>query len=93
MLTLTDNASTAVKELSERTLGAESTTGGLRIASAQDGFNVAVAAAPEPQDLVLENEGARVFLDEAASASIGDKILDAQKDDTGAIRFTLAPAV
>ena len=93
MLTLTDNASTAVKELAERTLGPDTTTGGLRIASAQDGFNVAVTAAPEPQDFVVENDGARVFLDEAASASIGDKVLDAQKDDTGAVRFALAPAI
>jgi len=93
MLTLTDNASTAVKDLSGRALGTE--TGGLRISSPEEGsssLSVTVAPAPEPQDDVVENGGARVFLDAGASAVVADKVLDAQLDDKGAVRFALTTA-
>jgi len=90
MLTLTDNASTAVKDLTGRAVGTE--TGGLRISSPEAGssnLSVAVAPAPEPADDVVENAGARVFLDANASAVVADKVLDAQLDDRGAVRFAL----
>jgi Fe-S cluster assembly iron-binding protein IscA len=93
MLTLTDNASTAIKDLSDRALG--TTTGGLRISSPEAGssnLSVAVAPAPEPQDAVVENAGARIFLDANASEVVADKILDAQLDDKGAVRFALVSA-
>jgi Fe-S cluster assembly iron-binding protein IscA len=98
MLTLTDNASTAVKSLAERTLGTEpdATTGGLRISTADgnsSSFNVAVAPQPEPADEVVESGGARVFLDGPASAAVDGKILDAQPDGSGALRFALLEAV
>lgn len=95
MLTLTDNASTAVKDLTGRALGVEPTevnAGGLRISSPEPGsssLSVAVAPAPEPADHVVENAGARVFLDANASAVVADKILDAHLDDKGAVRFAL----
>lgn len=94
MLTLTDNASSAVKSLADRTVGTD--TGGLRISAAADNpssFNVAVTPQPEPADEVVESAGARVFLDEAASKAVGDKVLDAQVDGEGALRFALADAV
>jgi Fe-S cluster assembly iron-binding protein IscA len=91
MLTLTDNASTAVRDLSTRALGTD--TGGLRISSPDDGstnLSVSVAPEPAPADEIVENAGARVFLDAQAAAVVGDKILDAQLDDAGAVRFALA---
>ena len=94
MLTLTDNASTAVKSLTDRTVTTD--TGGLRISAAAENpssFNVAVAPQPEPADEVVESAGARVFLDEAASLAVGDKVLDAQVDGEGALRFALADSV
>lgn len=94
MLTLTDSASSAVKDLSDRTLGTD--TGGLRIATANDGstnFAVTVTPEPEPTDQVVEASGARVFLDETASAAVSDKVLDARIDDEGGVRFALNSAV
>jgi iron-sulfur cluster assembly protein len=94
MLTLTENASTAVKNIAERTIGNES--GGLRISASTDGgpsFAVAVTPAPAPTDQVVESDGARVFLDETAAAAVGDKVLDAEVDAEGAVRFALAEAV
>jgi len=93
MLTLTDTASTAVKNLADRAIGAE--TGGLRISSPTDGstgFAVALAAEPDPADAVIENDGARVFLDQAAAEAVSDKTLDAQIDGDGAVRFALSPS-
>jgi len=95
MLTLTDNASSAVKSLADRSVGTD--TGGLRISAAADNpssFNVAVAPQPEPADEVVEGtDGARVFLDESAAKAVGDKVLDAQVDGEGSLRFALADAV
>jgi Fe-S cluster assembly iron-binding protein IscA len=91
MLTLTENASTIVKTIAAQTPGAES-DGGLRISSKDaesTDFTVAVTPAPEPQDLVVESSGARVFLEENAAVVLSDKVLDAQVDDEGAVRFAI----
>jgi hypothetical protein len=40
---------------------------------------------------VLEEDGARVFLEEIAADTLEDKILDAQVDDQGGVQFTIAP--
>ncbi|KQQ01533.1 MULTISPECIES: hypothetical protein [unclassified Rathayibacter] len=92
MLTLTDSASTIVTTITSQTdTPAE---GGLRI-SGDDldarNFAVAVAAAPETTDAVVEQGGARVFLDVAASVALEDKVLDAQVDDSGAVSFGVTP--
>jgi iron-sulfur cluster assembly protein len=93
MLTLTENASTIVKTIAAQTPGADD--GGLRISSKDSGttdFTVAVTASPEPRDEVVESDGARVFLEEEAAAVLFDKVLDAQVDDEGAVRFALGTA-
>jgi Fe-S cluster assembly iron-binding protein IscA len=46
--------------------------------------------APQPGDQVLEEDGARVFLEETAAVTLDDKILDAQVDDNGGVQFTIA---
>ncbi|MGV8884574.1 MAG: Fe-S cluster assembly protein HesB [Microbacteriaceae bacterium] len=84
----------AVKNIAERSIGSE--TGGLRISASTDGSaGLAVAVTPEPAatDQVIESDGARVFLDETAAAVVGDKVLDAQVDGEGAVRFALAESV
>ncbi|MET0715022.1 MAG: Fe-S cluster assembly protein HesB [Mycetocola sp.] len=91
MLTLTENASTIVRTITTQSTGTEE--GGLRISSpAPESADLAVAVAesPEPLDEVVEVAGARVFLEENAAASLGDKILDAQVDEDGAVRFAIA---
>lgn len=90
MLTLTDTASTAVKTIADRALGADA-DGGLRISSTDDsGFAVAVATAPEATDDVVENHGATVFLEKQASDALTDKVLDALVDPDGSVSFAIA---
>lgn len=86
MLTLTDNASTIISDIATQMPD----TSGLRIASGEgDAFEVTAAAAPEPGDQVVEQGGATVFLNEAASLQLDDKILDAAVDQTGNVQFAL----
>ena len=92
MLTLTDTASTAVSSITERTLGQDS-DGGLRISSGQeDGFEVTIASGPQPTDEVVTSGQAHVYLEQNASSALTDKVLDAEIDETGAVRFALANA-
>jgi iron-sulfur cluster assembly protein len=93
MLTLTENASSAVKNLASQI---PTETGGLRIAEAADpqaGYALSLAPAPEQGDTVVESDGARVFVDEAATVALGDRILDARVDPDGSVGFALAQAV
>jgi iron-sulfur cluster assembly protein len=96
MLTLTENAAVVVTNLADRTLGAlpDATDAGLRISSTEagDNFEVAVAPRPEPSDQVVESAGARVYLEETVATVLDDKILDAQIDEGGSVRFSLAQA-
>lgn len=92
MLTLTDTASTVVKEFVVRAGEAES--GGLRIdapSPQSTDFTVAITAAPEPDDQVVEQDGARVFLAEPATIALADKTLDARVDEGGRVAFDLLP--
>lgn len=89
MLTLTENASTLIKNLAEQTAVAENA--GLRISTGEDAAQLSVdlTPAPEPDDKVIESEGARVFLEENAALALDDKVLDAHMDDAGAVRFQI----
>jgi Fe-S cluster assembly iron-binding protein IscA len=89
MLTLTENAGVVVKNLADRTVGPAE--GGLRISSAAtaDNFEVAVAPRPEPRDQVVESGGARIYLEPDAATALDGKVLDAQIDEAGAVRFSL----
>lgn len=92
MLTLTENASTVVKTLVDQTGSADE--GGLRIsqdAPDSPALHVIPSESPQPGDQVLEEDGARVFLEETAAETLDDKILDAQVDDRGGVQFTIAP--
>lgn len=90
MLTLTENAQTAVKSIVAN--GPEAETSGLRIHGADDpasGFALSVVTAPESTDTVVDESGARVFLDAGAAAALDDQVLDAQVDTEGGVRFGL----
>ena len=90
MLTLTENASTLIKNLADQTTVADDA--GLRISAEGDNKNLSVdlIPAPEPTDQVIETAGARVFLEESAAVMLDDKVLDAQLDEGGAVRFAIA---
>lgn len=91
MLTLTDSATTVVKAIIDQNPGAESV--GVRInsqgADANFELGVAVVAAPEEADIVVEHDGARVFLDETATTLLADKVLDAQVGQDGSVNFAI----
>jgi iron-sulfur cluster assembly protein len=91
VLTLTENASTVVKTIVDQSIeGAEA---GLRISQdAEDSpaLHVIATAQPLPGDRVLEEDGARVFLEETAAETLEDKVLDAQVDDNGGVQFTIS---
>ena len=52
-------------------------------------LGVAVVEAPADSDEVIEEEGARVFLDSATTDYLEAKVLDASGSDEG-VRFTIA---
>ncbi len=88
MLTLTENTSTIVKQLTDSPEAPESA--GLRISATPDA-QLAVTAAdqPEPGDQVVEQDGATVYLDPKAAEVLDDKVLDAGVDESGNIEFGL----
>ena len=45
--------------------------------------------APLPGDRVLEEDGARVFLEQNAAGTLDDKVLDAHVDEAGGVEFTV----
>lgn len=91
MLTLTETAATAVKTISSQI---PTEDGGLRIRDTgpDTGFELALAQEPQQGDAVVEAEGARVFVDSAASAALDDRVLDAEIGDDGSVRFALGVA-
>jgi iron-sulfur cluster assembly protein len=95
MLALTVSAVQAVQEIlssSEETPEA----GGLRLvaerAGAQTNFQLSVVALPAEDDEVIEEQGARVFLDPEAASLLDDKILDASIEPDQ-VAFTIADQV
>ena len=91
MLTLTDSAVTAIRTLTSQPELPGDT--GLRIMAQDEGapsFQVTLAETPVAGDQVIEEDGARVFLEANAAAALDDKALDAQVDDEGTVAFTVA---
>ena len=91
MLTLTENASTIVKDIAAQQGGSEST--GLRISS-QDpthGLMVTAAEKPLPGDHTVTADGALIYLDEPAAQRLDDQVLDASVDEAGLVQFALSP--
>ncbi|GAA4782252.1 MULTISPECIES: Fe-S cluster assembly protein HesB [Microbacterium] len=90
MLTLTENAQTAVRSIVDQT--PDPATAGLRIAgtsASSEGYTLTLAPEPQTADAVVESGEARVFLPADAAAELDDKILDAQVTPDG-VRFALA---
>jgi Fe-S cluster assembly iron-binding protein IscA len=96
VLTLTDNASTIVKAIVEQNGGTEDA--GLRFSAepaegAPDGaLAVTTVEGGEPGDQVVDKDGAKVYLEETAAVALGDQVLDASVDQTGAVQFSITPS-
>lgn len=94
MLTLTENATMIVKSIADQPDTPE--TAALRIASEgqpDSSFAVTMATQPEPDDQVIEHNGATVYLEPTAATQLDDKVLDAGVDEAGNVQFSLAQQV
>jgi iron-sulfur cluster assembly protein len=89
VLTMTDNAASEIRNLIA--LPEVPDAGGVRIASDDTGA-LTLALAPEPAqgDAVIEDDGARVFLEPNAGQLLDDKLLDAGVDPQGNVQFSIA---
>ncbi len=100
MLTLTENASTIVRDITEQTGAGDQ--GGLRITAETlpelDGqspdvqgpaFAISAAEGPQPGDATVEQDGATVYLDQPSAEQLDDKVLDAGLDPAGNVQFAL----
>lgn len=88
MLTLTENATSIVKTIAE-----QPETSGLRITAGDQpeaSFAISAANQPEPEDQVVEQDGATIYLDSTAANQLDDKVLDAGVDEAGNVQFGLA---
>jgi Fe-S cluster assembly iron-binding protein IscA len=94
MLVLTEAAAEVVKSVTDTPQAPAGGTG-LRITQSAPGpgspssLELAQAAQPGANDQIVETAGARVFLDPPAAAYLDDKVLDAEVDPDGKVRFTL----
>ena len=89
MVVMTDNARAAIRSLTDQPeLPAES---GLRIATDSTSGSLSLSLAPSPVegDAVLDESGARLFLDPQASVLLDDKALDANRDAEGRVQFAV----
>lgn len=90
MLTLTDNAVLAIRDLTARQDVPDGA--GLRIGTdpSAGALTLALAAEPVQGDQVVDNAGARIFLDAEAAQILDDKAIDATVDGQGAVQFGFA---
>ena len=84
LLALTDNAVEAVKQIvSSNDEVTES--GGLRMvaepAAGEARFELSVVALPAEDDAVIDEQGARVFLEPEAASLLDDKVLDVRIEE------------
>ncbi|TDB70418.1 iron-sulfur cluster assembly accessory protein [Micromonospora sp. KC723] len=87
MLTMTDNAVLVIRDLAAQQ--DVLTDGGLRIAADTEAGSLTVELVPEPAqgDQVVDNQGARIFLDPDAAELLNDTSVDASVDDEGVVQF------
>jgi iron-sulfur cluster assembly protein len=91
LLALTDNAVEAVKNIVSSS-DEDSETGGLRVTAERAGtrprFQLSIVPLPAEDDEVIEEQGARVFLETEAASLLEDKVLDASVDQNQ-VAFTI----
>lgn len=87
MLTMTDNAVLVIRDLAAQQDVAEA--GGLRIAADTDAGSLSIELVEQPiqGDQVVDNQGARIFLDADAAELLHDTAVDAEVDDEGVVQF------
>lgn len=91
MLRLTDNAKAAITGITSQSGLPD--TGGVRLSLTPDADEVEMSLSPQPEtgDEVIDEDGARVFVEEAASTLLAEHMLDAESGPEG-IGFALRKA-
>jgi iron-sulfur cluster assembly protein len=87
VLTLTNNAQDAVRTLTKDPQAPE--RAGLRIAAGNQGLELMLVAEPAPGDALIDDDGARVFLESQAANLLDERTLDA-KIEGDKVNFFLA---
>ncbi|SHF48295.1 Fe-S cluster assembly iron-binding protein IscA [Jatrophihabitans endophyticus] len=91
-LTLTQTAASEIRNLVAQPEVPDDS--GVRIASSGDGaLTLSLSTAPDAGDAVIDDQGARVFLEPTAGELLDDKTLDAAVDPQGQVQFSLAEQV
>ncbi|MEV0002211.1 iron-sulfur cluster biosynthesis family protein [Micromonospora sp. NPDC050980] len=87
MLTMTDNAVLVIRDLAAQQDLADA--GGLRIAADTEAGSLSLELVPQPVqgDQVVDDQGARIFLDSDAAELLNDTAVDAVVDDEGIVQF------
>jgi len=88
LLTLTDHAQTAVRTMTQDPQAPEGA--GLRITPGNEGLELMLVAEPVAGDALIDDGGARVFVEPQAAQLLDEQTLDAQVED-GKVNFFLTP--
>src|SRR5215831_2369766 len=92
LLTLTDNAMQAARDILASSNELPE-SGGLRVAAedmgTQTSLGLSIVPLPAEDDEVIEEEGARVFLEPQAASLLDDKVLDVTVEENQ-VAFTIA---
>jgi len=83
---LTDHAQAAVRALTPQA----PESAGLRIAPANQGFELSLVTEPVPGDAIIDDGGVRVFVEPQTAQLLDEQTLDAQFDEGGEVNFFLA---
>ena len=91
MLTITPTAADAIKALVSSSPVPE---GGLKISTKPTGdtrstLELSLVDGPADSDSVVEEQGSRVFLEDTVAPLLDSKVLDAQIEEPGQVRFSL----
>ena len=89
MLTLTNHAQDAVRTLTQDPQAPE--LAGLRIAAGNQGLELMLVAEPAPGDALIDDDGARVFLESQAANLLDERTLDAEIEGDKVNFFLASP--
>ncbi|HEY2692811.1 MAG TPA: Fe-S cluster assembly protein HesB [Streptosporangiaceae bacterium] len=89
MLTLTDRAAATIRSLTAQPGIPEDTGLRMSLQDSDPGTLTLSLEGPQPDDAVVEDSGARVFIQRDAASIVDDRQLDAQLDEEGRASFML----
>ena len=89
MLTLTDRAAATIRSLTAQPGIPDDTGLRMSLQDSDPGTLTLSLEGPQPDDAVVEDGGARVFIQRDAASIVDDRELDAQLDEEGRASFML----